>query len=469
MSNATTAPAMRLRHGPSRPVLARFDQPHASADGGAMLLNGCDARYGLSEALAAAIDDRRDPRRVTHSVLDLVRQRVFGIALGYPDGNDASRLAQDPMARLLLGRDPLRGASIASQPTLSRFENALDGRSLVRMGRALAEHVVARHRRRLGSKVRRVTIDLDPTDDAVHGAQQLSAFSAHYDGWCYLPTAAFLTFGKESEQYLFAYVLRPGDVGASYGAEPLLERAFELLRGAFARVRIRVRLDSGFATPELLDFLEDAQVEYVVGIAVNSTLRASAERLLRGVRRRSAASGQSEHAYGECRYSAARWDSVRRVIIKAEITCQDGRAARDNPRFVLTNLTQSPAHVYRRVYCHRAHVELRIKELLHGLSIDRTSCTSFLANQGRCLLAAAAAVLMQELRLGAARTALAGAQFTRLRECLLKLGVWFEEARREIVMHLPANAPWRHEWCCIARTLGVADPLGGDNLVNRSG
>lgn len=456
MSNAITVPSVHLRGPSPRALIARFDQPHASSEGGAMLLPGCDRRYELTAALASAIDDQRDPRRTAHSVLDLVRQRVFGIALGYPDGNDAQRLAKDPMARLVLGRDPIDGAPIASQPTLSRFENALDARSLLRMARALAKHVIERHRRRLGEGVRRITIDLDPTDDAAYGTQQLIAFNAHYDRWCYLPMAAFLTFARERQQYLFAYVLRPGDVGASYGAEPLLSRVLPMLRRAFPRAKLRVRLDGGFLTPALLDFLEDEEVEYVLGIGSNSVLRDAAEPLLGSVRRRCAASGHSEHEFGECRYSAARWDSVRRVIIKAEVTSQEGRAVRDNPRFVVTNLLQSPAHVYRQVYCQRAHVELRIKELLEGLSIDRTSCPRFLANQGRCLMGAAAAVLMQELRLAARDTPLGGAQMTRLRECLLKLGVWFESGRRQIVMHLPAAAPWRHEWCRIARVLGIS-------------
>lgn len=250
MANATTAQGLLFDGPDARPVIARFDQPDSSCDGGAILLQQCDRRYGLTRALADCLSDARDPRRISHSMHDLVRQRVFGLACGYADCNDATRLIDDPMQRLLLGRDPIKGASIASQPTLSRFENALDVRSLVRLANAFADCVIERHRKRLRGRARRITIDLDPTDDQTHGAQQLSMFNAHYDGYCYLPMMCSLNFDDESDQYLYSYVLRPGDVGASFGAEQMLSRTFDKLARAFPRARVRVRLDGGFATPE---------------------------------------------------------------------------------------------------------------------------------------------------------------------------------------------------------------------------
>ncbi|MGB5102778.1 MAG: transposase, partial [Steroidobacteraceae bacterium] len=194
-----------------RPVVASFDQEHGSSDGGAILLKACDQRLGLTERLVEAIEDRRQSAKIRHAIGDLLRQRLYAIACGYPDGNDASRLGRDPIQKLLCGRDPVSGEDLASQPTLSRFENAFDRVDLYRMGVALAETVIERHRRRLGRKVRRITIDLDPTDDPTHGAQPLSFFNGHYDSWCYLPVAGFLTFDEEAEQYLFACVLRPGN------------------------------------------------------------------------------------------------------------------------------------------------------------------------------------------------------------------------------------------------------------------
>lgn len=439
-----------------RPVLAKFDQLHASSDGGALLLHACDRRLGLTEALIGGIDDRRQTGKVRHAIGDLVRQRLYAIACGYPDGNDASRLAADPIQKLLCGRDPNRGEDLASQPTLSRFENAFDRADLYRMGIALAETVIERHRRRLKRKVKRITIDLDPTDDPTHGAQQLTFFNGHYDSWCYLPVAGFLTFNDESEQYLFAYLLRPGNVGAAVGALGILSRLLPRLRAAFPRARLRVRLDGGYAAPEIFAFLEREGLEYVVAMAKNKVLKRRAARLMGTARRLSRQSGSTEHVYGECRYAAGRWPERRRVIIKAEVVRHPGREPKDNPRFVVTNLPHSPRHLYEAIYCARGDVENRIKELHHGLDIDRTSCSRFLANQLRGLLTAAAYVLYQELRLHAARTALRSAQVSTLREQLCKLGAWVESSVRRIVLHLPATCLHRHDWQIIARQLGAA-------------
>ena len=439
-----------------RPVVAKFDQPHASSEGGAILLQACDRRLGLTEALIGAIDDRRQSGKIRHAIGDLLRQRLYAIACGYPDGNDASRLASDPIHKLLAGRDPLRGEDLASQPTLSRFENAFGRADLYRMGLALAESVLERHRRRLKRKVKRITIDLDPTDDPTHGAQQLTFFNGHYDTWCYLPVAGFLTFNEEPEQYLFAYVLRPGNAGAALGAIGILSRLLPRLRAAFPRARLRVRLDGGYAAAEIFAFLEREGLEYVVAMAKNQVLKRRAARLMGTARRRSRASGETAHVYGECRYAAGTWQQRRRVIIKAEGVRHPGREPKDNPRFVVTNLPHSPRYLYEAIYCARGDVENRIKELHHGLEIDRTSCSRFLANQLRGLLSAAAYVLYQELRLHAARTALRSAQVSTLREHLCKLGAWLESSVRRIVLHLPASCLHRHDWQIIARQLGAA-------------
>ena len=206
------------------------------------------------------------------SIADLLQQRVFAIACGYEDCNDSARLGSDPVQRLLMDTDPVDGAELASQPTLSRFENRIEGRSLTKMGHALADCVVSRHKKRLKGDVRRITIDLDPTDNPTYGSQQLTFFNSHYDNWCYLPMAGFLQFDDEPDQYLFTYVLRPGDATAHYGAIAILRRIIGKLRKAFGGVKIRVRLDGGFACPEVLDFLDEQRVEYVVAIAKKSSI-----------------------------------------------------------------------------------------------------------------------------------------------------------------------------------------------------
>jgi len=438
-----------------KPVIARFDQPNGSSDGGAVLLKACDERLRLTEPIAACFHDERQPGKVKHTLHDLIRQRVFAIACGYADCNDAARLAEDPVHKVLIDRDPLEGAALASQPTLSRFENAAGPKVLYRMGEALADAVIKRQRR-AHRKAKRITVELDPTDDPTHGAQQLALFNGHYDTWCYLPVAGFIRFDEEPEQYLFTYVLRGGRAPAKLGAVGILKRVFARLRATFPRAKLRVRLDGGFAGPAMFDFLEAERVEYVIAMAGNRVLDALAEPAMRRARALSAHTAHTAHVYTECRYAAKSWGVKRRVIIKAEMVRLEGREPRDNPRYVVTNLSAGPQHLYENVYCQRGEIENRIKELHHGLEIDRTSCTGFWANQLRVLLTAAAYVLMQELRAAAADTDCARAQVSTLRERLLQLGAWVERSVRRIVLHLPQHAPWRNEWCRVARNLGAA-------------
>ena len=434
-----------------KPLFAKFNQEQASSDGGAVLLKAAERVYGLVKAFARCLSDKRAPEKIRHTLADLIGQRIFGIACGHPDCNDAEHLADDPIHKLLLGRDPVAGESLASQPTLSRFENAAGRGALYDMGCELAARVVERHRRRLG-RVRRITIDLDPTDDPTHGAQQYSLFSGYYDNWCYLPLLAFLTFDREPEQYLCSAVLRHGKAVASEGGVALLARLLPLLRCAFPRARFLVRLDGGFASPALFDFLgAQPRLDYVVAMASNAVLLRHAEPAMLVARARSE---QTEHLYMDTDYAAGTWSDARRVIIKAEVVRLGDREPRDNPRFVVTNMRQTPRFLYEKVYCARGDVENRIKEL-KDLQLDRTSCCRLRANQLRVFLTAAAYVLMQELRLHAARTACARTQVMWLRDRLLKLSVHVVSSVRRLVLHLPRSTPNLDAWRKIALSLGA--------------
>lgn len=440
-----------------RPIIAKFDQPQSSSDGGAILLQAADQRLGLTAALAACLEDERQAGKIDHEVEELLRQRIMAIACGYEDANDAARLASDPVHKLLVGRDPEQGKDLASQPTLSRFENSVDRKELLAMAEVLADSVIERHRKRLHGRARRITIDLDPTDDPTHGAQQLTFFNAHYDTYCYLPMVGFLTFDQESEQYLVAAVLRPGNAPASAGAVGILRRLIERVKNAFPRAQIRVRLDGGFAAPEVLEFLDrEPKVDYIVNFAANAVLKRKAEPAMKRARRTSKASGQSEHVYGECLYrTRTSWPWKRRVIYKAEVVRAEGKEPKENPRFVVTNMKQSPQWIYEQVYCQRGDLENRIKELHYGMEIGRTSCTNFWANQFRVLLTAAAYVLMQELRLGLAGTASAQAQVSTLRTRFLKIGALVVSSVRRIVLHLPWTFPYRETFHRLALNLGA--------------
>jgi hypothetical protein len=440
--------------GLRQPVAARFDQAHASSDGGALLLKAIDERLGLTQRLTAGLTDRRQAGKVEHELLALVRQRVFGIACGYADCNDAARLGHDPVHKLLLDRDPLAGSALASQPTLSRFENAVGWHDLYLASLALADLVITSHRARLKGRAHRITIDLDPTDDPTHGQQELSFFNGHYDTWCYLPLVATLTFNAEPTQYLVAAVLRPGTSPAKRGALGLLARLLRRLRAAFPGSSLRVRLDGGFASPEVLDFLEAEGVEYVVAMASNVRLLKRVRRLMGRARMRSKASGETAALFGETRYAARKWRRKRRIVMKAEVVRHPGREPKNNPRFVITNLADAPEAVYQ-VYRERGDMENRLKELHHGLELDRTSCHRFTANQFRVLLTAAAYILFQTLQAHARGTACAGAQVSTLRERLLKLAAWVERSVRRIVLHLPTTFPWRSTWVQLTRAVGA--------------
>ena len=453
MRDSTTTPCSLFPGLFDRPLKVEFDLPHASSDGGAVLLKAADRRLGLIPRLAAALVDTRQMGKVRHAVADLLGQRIYGLALGYEDANDAARLAGDPVQKLLVGRDPIRGASLASQPTLSRFENEVTRGELLGIGGALFAAVLERHARRR-RKVRRITVDLDVTDDPTHGAQQLTCFNGFYGTWCYLPMLAFLTFDHEPEQYLCGAVLRPGNAATRDGALAMLRRIIGPLQERFPRARILVRLDGGFADPEVFDFLDGVDVDYVVAIAKNAVLERLVAIDMTVARLMSERSGETEHVYTEFRYAAGTWAHTRRVVCKAEVVRHADREPRLNPRFVVTNLSRPPQRLYERIYCMRGEVENRIKELF-DVAVDRTSCSRFRANQLRVLLAAAAFALLQELRLAARGTAWARAQVATLRLELLKIGAQVIGSVRRLVLRLPATFPYRQGWRSIAVALGA--------------
>lgn len=442
----------------SKPVVTAFDQAHSSSDGGGLLLKAVDERLGLSAKLADCLRDGRDAERLQHQLIELVRQRLFGIALGYPDCNDARVLADDPIHKMLAGRLPLSGERLASQSTLSRFENAVGSRELYRVAETIADIVLDRHRRRLGRRAKRITLDFDPTDDPTHGQQEFSFYHGHYGGHCFLPLIGTIQFNREKQQSLLCAVLRPGNAGAAHGLVSILDRLLEKIRTAFRKARIQVRLDGGFAVPEVLDFLDEAGVEYVVGLANWPGLKKRAKKAQGQAMRAYRRTGRTQQVFGETMFKTRRtWPQRRRVVYKAEVVDYPGREPRENLRFVVTNSTCSPKRVYQE-YCMRGDPENRIKELKHGLELGRTSCSSFLANQLRVQITAAAYVLMQELARQARHTDLRDAQVTRLRDRLLRLPVWVEESVRRVVLHLPMAFLGQTEWQRIALRLGAVPP-----------
>lgn len=416
-----------------KPVAVEFTAPDQSSDGGVLLLKAIDRKMNLTPRLANAIRDGRQEGKIEHQILEMLQERIYGIACGYPDANDAARLNRDRAMKLVCERAE---GELASQPTLSRFENAVTRMDLLRIAYAF-------------------TIDMDPTEDPTYGDQQLTFFNAHYDNWCYLPMITTVQFEQEPEQYLVAPVLRPGNAKGSLGALSILRRLVPRLRKLFPHARIFVRMDGAFATPQVLAWLEEEKLKYVVNMAKNSVLKDLAEPLMKEVRQQVRQSGKTEQRYSETSYKAGTWKHARRTIIKAEVVVLEGREPRDNPRFVITNLPWAPRRIYR-FYGLRGDDENRIKELKYGLRFDLTSCTSFRANQFRNLLTAAAYALYQQLRYEARTTECGRAQVWTLRERLIKIGMTICESVRRILITAPQAYVWLTTWRAIAVRLGAS-------------
>jgi len=435
-----------------KPVSVEFTRPHQTSDGGVILLSAMDKKMGLIQRVAQAIRDPRQRAKITYDIEALLRERIFLIACGYPKCDDADRLAHDPALKMVSN---LRDGRLASQPTLSRFENEVTKTDLFRMALAITDTVIdCERRKRSVRKVHRITIDMDPTEDPTYGDQQLTFFNAYYDNWCYLPMITTIQFGDEAEQYQVAPVLRPGNANGSLGAIGILKRLVTRLRKTFPNATLYVRLDGAYSTPEVLAWLDANDLLYLVNMAKNSVLKGDAEPLMKKVRQLAQETGRTATLYSETSYKAGKWKYARRAVIKAEVVVNDKRELRDNPRFVITNLSLIPQNVYR-YYRERGDAENRIKELHYGLRFDLTSCTSFMANQLRNLLTGAAYALYQQLRYAARRTELARAQVGTLRERLIKVGTVIKESVRRILLEMPKTFAWYDIWTRLAHALGA--------------
>jgi hypothetical protein len=434
-------------------IVVQFSEPEQSSDGGILLLAALDKKIGLIDRLADAIRDRRQSAKVIHELRQMLRERIFGIACGYPDTNDASRMGRDPIFRRACDRPK----GLASQPTLSRLEHSVTRTDLLRMAYALTDTVLETQKlKRRPSSVWRITVDLDPTDDPTYGDQQLTFFNAYYDSWCYLPMVTTVAFNCENDQHVVAPVLRPGNAKGSLGALAILKRLIPRLRRRFRQARILVRMDGAFATPEVLQWLEaEEDLGYLINMPKNSVLAGLAAPFMKEAKGLARITKQTERIFAETGYQAHTWDHPRRVIIKAEVTAAEGRDFRDNPRFVVTNL-QWPVEMVYKGYVARGDMENRVKELHQGLRFDLTSASTFLANQFRNLLTTAAYVLFQELRYHARGTDLAKAQVWTLRERLIKFGSVLRESVRRFLTLAPAAYPWFSTWRMIAVRLGAS-------------
>jgi hypothetical protein len=411
-------------------ILVDFDGGHLSSDGGLILLNDPDDQMGLTRDLAAALRDPRDPRRVDFTTHDLLKQRVFQIAAGYEDANDANTLRHDPIFKLLLGRLPESGTPLASQPTISRFENRVSRTELYRMARVFIDQFIASYER----APRLIVLDFDDTEAPDYGQQEQVRYDGHYGGYCFMPLHVYeglsgrlITTIFKAKRFSAAQLLA------------VLKRLVQHLRHAWPETLIVFRGDSHFAYPEVMQWIEtQAHLHYVTGLTCNAVLKRLARDVVEQAKRAYERDDAKVTRFHSTRYQASTWSRSWRVVIKVEVSGQGV-----NTRFVVTNLEQASAKVlYRQIYCGRGQMENEIKDHKRYLKSDRTSCHRFEANQFRVFLHSAAYVLLDTLRRELLQgTPWAKATMETLQLRLLKLGARIRELRDRIELSLPSSCP----------------------------
>jgi hypothetical protein len=445
-------PALDLPGLSRKPIALDFSGGDLSSDTGLLPLALADRSLGLTLALAATLHDARDPARVTHSLPDLLQQRVLLIAQGYPDQNDATSLRHDPVLKLALGRTPA-DAPLAGQSTLSRLENQVTEADLERLERVLLEQFLAR----CGPQPRQIVLDLDPYADPCHGGQQLSLFNGHYDMYCYLP---LYLCGRidGSRPYVIGARLRGGRAAPVEGAADWLTQVVGAVRERFPKVKILVRADGAFGVPVMIRTCRALRVDFLFGKPQNARLQeASVPYQLRAAVVYSVTK-RPHREYGEFRYRAESWPNEERLIVKAEVPC-----GKLNPRFVVTSLLEAegwtPQAVYG-LYCERGDApENRIKEFTVDLRADRLSCHRFVANQFRLVLHVAAYMLIQALQDLLVGTEWSTAQAGTIQRALLKVAARVIERVRGVRVQLPTSYPLQRIWrLLVARLMTVLPP-----------
>ena len=427
-----------------RQLVVDFQGGAITTDGGAIWLREVDRKLGLIDRLTDCLHDPRDSRRVRHTLSDLLRQRIFQIALGYEDANDAETLRKDPALKIGCHRDPHQ-EDLASQPTLSRLENSVDNDDLQRLLKGMVDHYVE-HRETPHNGW--IVFDVDATDDETHGQQEFAGFHAYYGHYCYLPL--LIHDGHTGD--LIVPLLRPGRVSAKLGADGILLYLAERVREKWPDVRVLVRGDSGYCGELLYEQLEAAGIDYVFGIARNARLQALAEPLMKPARLLSFLADRKMTAFAWGEYQAEGWDRARKVVVKAERLL-----GKDNPRFLVTTLEGDPGWIYRKLYCIRGESsENRIKDLMNGCRADRLSCHRFTGNFFRLILHSAAYILLHQLRRELEAGDVDRMEITTLRLKVLKVGGRIRRTCRKIWVHLASGYPYRQLWEVLHQRLVLA-------------
>ena len=425
-----------------RSLTVQFSDLELSSDAGILLARQAEETMQICRSIANCIEEWRDSNKITHSLHQLVSQRVYQLVGGYEDANDSNVLRHDPIYKLACERLPIANQEhLASQPTMTRLENHVSKPELSRMRSQMVESFIKQY----SQAPTEIVLDIDGWDDPTHGAQQLSCFHGYFEQHMYFP----VLINEATTGYPLVLQLRAGNSHPGKGVAGILRWLFWRLRRAFPGVRLILRADAGFALPELLRLCERCGVNYAIGFARNPVTGRKIADLLERARLQFLKTGQKARLFDDVYYAAAHWQEPRRLVMKAEWLPKGA-----NPRFVLTDLELPPQAVYDDFYVKRgADSEHRIKEFKLGLQADRLSCHSFLANQFRLLLAQAAYILLLTIRQAAAGTQFATAQVERLRSMLLKGAARVRVSARRVLVELAAYCPFATELRQIAHRL----------------
>jgi len=422
-----------------KPVQVAFDAGRLTSDGGILLLAEIERRLGIAERLARCIEDPRAPDRIEHRLAEMIRYRALLIAAGYEDANDCDALRTDPAFKMAVGRLPESGVDLCSQPSMCRLENLPGPTALKRMMAAMVELFCDS----FDDVPRRIVLDIDDTEDRVHGGQQLALFHAYYDSRCFLPIHIYeATTGKP-----VAMILRPGKTPDGAEVTLVLRHVVKAIRARWPRVEILIRGDSHYARHEAMTWCERNRVGYVFGLAGNQVLlRRVADLAEDTAVRRAQGEAEKVRRFGAFRYGAKTWKVERRVIARIEAS-----AMGSDSRFIVTNVAGAPRWLYESVYCQRGQAENLIKAHKLHLASDRTSCTSATANQFRLLIHTAAYWLLHTLRGLAPKTSFwRDAQFDTIRLTLIKVAARVTEMKTRIKVALPTCYPHQASWTLLA-------------------
>jgi len=429
----SSTPQLSLFPLDGKPVTATFTDDMMSSDGGLLLIREMENRLGLISDIASVITDDRDPRYIHHTFEEILAQRTFQIAAGYEDANDCDTLRDDPIFKMGVDRQPGQGAPLASQPTMSRFENSVSRTDLFRIALVFATHFI----RSYDKEPSMIILDIDDTDSRTHGDQQQTLFSGHYNEYCYLPTHLYEGISGK----LITTILKPGRMAKAADVFAIVRRVITFIRSYWKNTIILFRGDSHFASHQLMDWAHDKEgIHFITGYNTNERLKREVENLVQEAKAKYEETGENVRMYHSITYKANTWKYPQRVVAKIEYTAKG-----KNIRYVVTDLKGKRAwKLYEKDYCGRGRMELNIKDHKTYLKSDRTSCHRFEANQFRLFLHSAAYVLMHTLKTEVLKeTNLAKATLKSIQLKLIKVAVKVKQYKTRIKLEFPAAVPER--------------------------